>query len=256
MRKNLVPLFASLAALAFAACGGGGGDSSESACDAVKIAGGETCSASTSPVVQLTIDGSAFCSASIISPTALLSAAHCVQGARSIQAFHAGAQETVRRAYYSNLYPGGVDQYDVAVLEVSSGFTSAAGVAPLPLLTSQAPDSGATVALSGYGVNQDGELDLSSPKAAFLTFTQYDQGLIVADDQTGVGRPGDSGGPLVYQNAQWGVFSGFVPDGTTNFFASVQNPDNFVFIQRYARGIQTASSSNQTAPGVVWTAAE
>jgi hypothetical protein len=256
MNRLAASLLLSLSAL-LSACGGGGSDSpSTSACDAAKIIGGETCSAETSPVVLLNIDNRAVCSSVIISSTSLLTAAHCVVGASAITAQHASASEQVIRAVYNGKYPGGVNQYDMAVLQVSTAFTQAAGVAPLPLSLSEGISDGDLVVISGYGANGDEELDPSNPKAAYLYYKGEESGLIVAEEDTGLGRPGDSGGPLVYNGALLGIFSGYLENDPINFFSSVRNPSNLALIRASASGFQTALAQAKELELLEWSSAE
>lgn len=185
MKSNLIPGIVALCAFALvcgsAGCGGGGdgedftddGSPTEvfgsSACSAVgyekvlKVANGELCSADsrgdTSSVVEVQITNLAgqrfICTGTVISPTAVLSAAHCfARGAALVEviATIGGAkQRRVARNVVSHpdfqVSDDAVYLNDAAVIVIDGSLS----VPPTPILVSREAQEGEEAAVAGFG---------------------------------------------------------------------------------------------------------
>lgn len=174
------------------------------------------------PVARSTVglhSGEGVCTASIIAPDIIVTAAHCLQnkGRLSVSFGSTLESDTRVRARASRRHPDfgrrrGRDEADIAV--VLLGAPLPRGFVPVPVFQAGSLRRGQAVLLAGYGVS-DGRLDTGSGRLR-KTETQVlrTAGTEVLVDQSrgrGVCR-GDSGGPGFVRDRQgrlqvWGVVS-------------------------------------------------
>jgi len=217
--KCLFVVLLAVAAVAVSSCGGGGGGGGvdSSACNAVKIAGGDLCEPVPNVALVLVGDKSGnylgSCTGSYISLTAVLTAAHCFGGgAGSVSIVSLGYLQNGGRVHIHPLYDGTTGSaFDMAIVQVGTPLNTP----PLPLVMSRIPDVGEEVVAFGYGLDergdeakdrvQEGSLPL---KATTTSYAGYYQGS-VAIISTGEGStcPGDSGGPVLAKgsNGEYGI---------------------------------------------------
>lgn len=149
------PLF-----LILTGCGGDGGNSKEQltgGCRINAIANGQKCGSGRGPVAFLAIysGGSGYsgqCTGTFITRDKILTAAHCVDGARSIAVVSGDYKsEVVRAVQHPGWRKGRGREFDVAVLTVSQ---PADDIAPLPIIGSFMPEPGGKIRVMGYGLDQ------------------------------------------------------------------------------------------------------
>lgn len=158
------------------------------------------------------------CSATLITPRTLLTAAHCVDprkaGATSGQTFFqnlpvapprdGGTWAPAAEARFHPQYvPNNLFDYDVAVVLLPAP----SAVTPLPYnRQSVAGLTGQPLTALGYGITQEGALDFGTRRAVDLTFRAVSATHIALGDQAQKGIcDGDSGGPSLHR----------FPDGVT-----------------------------------------
>ncbi|MEN9847203.1 MAG: hypothetical protein RIS36_2350 [Pseudomonadota bacterium] len=221
------------------ACGGGGGDSPGGSCSVLKVTNGDNCDNSASPVALIIAETRrgklSICTGTVIAPTAILTAAHCVLNPSDplvdvVVGVPAGAGAVSNRSITSVRYdsrytvlPGGAAVYDQAVIRLAFD----AGAVPVPLLGSDRIAPGDTITVFGYGQDEQGR-DL------FTRVEQgdYDQMLKAGDMIVGALNParlvfeasfdstnqsacfGDSGGPAILKRNGVAVIAGVVSYGS------------------------------------------
>jgi secreted trypsin-like serine protease len=265
-------MLASIVVLA-TGCGGGSGDGGDSSSGsgascgsigyskALKVANGEQCVADsggdTSAVVKLTIRTESgevgTCTGTVISPTAVLTAAHCFAFSRSasvVVTAVAGGVKVDIPASRVVVHPGfsvssqAVLFNDVAVVRTASALP----VPPLPILLSRAPAVGEEAVVAGYGQTENGGSAVDDVVAGRAVIRLVTDNHVRIDFRGGESHPcrGDSGGALfveqdgglaivgVVSQSDPSVSSGQVCEkGDKTLYTSVQQTgvSNFIFSQ-------------------------
>ena len=198
---------------------GGGGEGSSSACSALKINGGESCDGGVPSVAYLEMVNGAnvsTCTGTLISQTAVLTAAHCVAGRpEQIGIAVPGYVRAITQYFIHPSYRGDKGGLDLAILK----FADPIPVGPTPLLVSSgSPNPGDELVAYGYGRDQEGQgagervsAGEAPLKATYLSFYGASNGDFYETISTGSGNlcKGDSGGPILAknQNGEWGIIA-------------------------------------------------
>lgn len=251
MNSKIFALSASAVLIALASCSGsdGGDGLSRNACGTLgldsRIIDGSECSESGSPVVKISLlneNGTeALCSGSMITSDDVLTAAHCVVTSRVVGAtVGAGGQQAAVTEIL--VHPGvRFDAQaqaifnDVAILKLAAPLN----LPTLPIIASDPVESGDTMAIFGYGRDENGNFQtLRSGETRIGSVTP--QHLIAGfdGDEGSNSCNGDSGGPgVVTSNGQTGIVSivssGNNPSctaGDISLYANVQGDDLLSFI--------------------------
>ena len=204
----------------------------------VAIVNGSSCPDSTASVaylkLELTDGKKASCSGTVISSTAVLTAAHCLEGTSGVT-INFGSKEIPAASFsYHPGYKGtDSDSIDVGVVIASSPL----GQPIVPLLSSRDARVGETVVIAGYGQSTLGA-GAGTLRAGATSMSEVGTYYLVTNaGLNGSGAcPGDSGGPvLVSIDGYWAVAGATSTLSgpcvvATNRFANIRNPTAWSFI--------------------------
>ncbi|MBM4252413.1 MAG: serine protease [Deltaproteobacteria bacterium] len=196
-------------------------------------------------IIQDSFGRESTCSAALIGPDLLVTAAHCVYGYAGVTAFFgldrdtAIARRQLNPAAAVAIHPDYKAQgpeiapHDIAVLKLKSAAPS--NYEPIALAASTANlEPGTQVLLAGYGITELGR-DSGTLRYTMATYTGSDaQGRLQINDPWRRGAcSGDSGGPLYHEEdgryVVAGVLSGGpIPCRGVNFYTAVAEHLDFV----------------------------
>jgi secreted trypsin-like serine protease len=241
-----------------ASCGSDGDSDNTGKCSALeltdtpaaKIENGTPCSGLTkSPVVALlknTPDGkTGLCTGTMLSPNKVLTAAHCLDGAASVDILFGTTTDKFASVTASswNIHPtfsrvGFMDDVGIVHSPVSLP------VPNLPILSSSAPKIGDKVSIFGYGATSGGAAIDGKLRAGTMTIGGVDLGKIYAyfDASSSNTCSGDSGGPMLLQVGNQQAIAGTTSYGSSSNcavgelsgFSNLQSPSTQSFIRSVA----------------------
>ncbi len=253
--KRWFSMLGLVVAAALSACGGGDEPtlpSAQTLCSSAgaspKVYNGATCAGySGTPVVFLVLvrEGNAYaCSGTLITPTRVLTAAHCVEGAsRIVVAKFANdddvtpVEATAWKSHPDYTRTSTGLNYDAAVVYLSSAMSNPT----MGIHKSAAASVGQSVYIAGWG-QPDGELVVGAATLGIVNSTQlgykYDGNLSNTCQ-------GDSGGPLYRVINGTPGLMGITSSGTaqncgdkeTSLYTNAQNGSVLSFIQSNAPGV-------------------
>lgn len=178
---------------------------------AAKITSGRVCTeVNKSPVVAIIKnmpDGSSgLCTATLITATQVLTAAHCLSGAASIDVIYGATAEQYTRMRGSSwvVHPeyaqtaSGRLLNDIGVVNMVSPLS----MPPIPILASTAPQNGQFATIAGFGLTAGNTLDAGILRIGATVIARVEPELVSSVSQEGNSNTcfGDSGGPLLVQH--------------------------------------------------------
>ena len=226
--------------LFFVSCGGGGSESSASACNSFKVLNGQECASDSTPVVRLTTNGIPLCTGTIISNDEVLTAAHCVLGVESWTAEHDRGTQSSTAAVINPFYSSSsaFSAFDTALIRFPNIATNF-NVSPAHFSSSRRTAVGDVIKVVGYGDDGTPTLPNNNPRGVELLVELISGGFLQTSFNTNNAGAcfGDSGGAATSNGLIVGTVVGGDVDScaeAVGFFTDIQTRGNVDFIRAFA----------------------